>query len=318
MKRLLMPMVVILGSAFAVAQKAAPVKVPAVLESRGAVSILTARAEKPVPPKAGLVLRENAVLETPTQGELKLRLSDDVVLTLFESSRIRLPGIRWETGEVPAVILEQGSLRWDSTGNAAGTELRSSLFELKPPPGDLIFRLDPKTAEAEVKVLDGEMNFGAMNAEESVALKARQKVTFRGVVEEGEVAYDVLLKGRRIPRGRLGEVVAVSEAELRPWREEEKRLADLKEKEAASRAARLREDQRRGLICKNPPGRFNECAWVCEGNVKGAKTCRLDHPGTRCARQRCNANGEWAEREVLPGDAAARCKAKPLVSACDY
>ncbi|MBX2986259.1 MAG: hypothetical protein KF802_00030 [Bdellovibrionaceae bacterium] len=307
-----------LGSALAVAQKPSSVKVPVVTEFRGAVSILTARAEKPVPPKAGLVLRENAVLETPAHGELKLRLSDDVMLTLFESSRIRLPGIRWETGEVPAVVLEQGSLRWVSTGNAAGTELRSSLFEIKPPAGDLTFRLDPKTAEAEVRVLDGEMKFGAMNAEESVVLKARQKVVFRGVIEEGEVAYDVLLKGRRIPRGRLGEVAALSEADLRPWREEEKRLADQKAKEAANRAARVKEDQRRGLICKNPSGRFNECAWVCEGNVKGAKTCRLDHAGTRCVRQRCNANGEWAEREVLPGESAARCRPAPRVSACDY
>lgn len=52
--------------------------------------------------------------------------------------------------------------------------------------------------------------------------------------------------------------------------------------------------------CTAPSGTFNQCAWSCEGNPKGAARCRTDLPGVRCVRRLCRANGQWAEPSVLP------------------
>lgn len=54
------------------------------------------------------------------------------------------------------------------------------------------------------------------------------------------------------------------------------------------------------LTCASPSGAFNQCAWSCEGNPKGAASCRTDLPGVRCVRRLCRANGQWAEPSVLP------------------
>lgn len=73
-------------------------------------------------------------------------------------------------------------------------------------------------------------------------------------------------------------------------------------------------------ICKNPAGRLNDCSWKCEGNPPAAKVCRTDLKSVRCVRQRCNANGIWADETSLPAATSQTlCPAKGhLVQPCDY
>lgn len=59
--------------------------------------------------------------------------------------------------------------------------------------------------------------------------------------------------------------------------------------------------------CRSPVGSFNQCAWTCEGNPKGQKTCRTDLPGVQCVRRLCRASGQWAEPTVLPARQNASC-----------
>lgn len=65
--------------------------------------------------------------------------------------------------------------------------------------------------------------------------------------------------------------------------------------------------------CGSPAGNFNQCAWTCEGNPKGQKTCRTDLPGVQCVRRLCRASGNWAEPTVLPSRQSASCEADAAV-----
>ncbi len=65
--------------------------------------------------------------------------------------------------------------------------------------------------------------------------------------------------------------------------------------------------------CSSPAGNFNQCAWTCEGNPKGQKTCRTDLPGVQCVRRLCRASGNWAEPTVLPSRQNASCEGNAAV-----
>lgn len=73
-------------------------------------------------------------------------------------------------------------------------------------------------------------------------------------------------------------------------------------------------------ICAKPSGKLNQCSWKCEGNPSGEKTCRTDIQQVRCVRQRCDANGNWADETRLPAATSQTvCPASGhLVKDCDY
>ena len=46
-------------------------------------------------------------------------------------------------------------------------------------------------------------------------------------------------------------------------------------------------------LCQAPAAGFQQCAWSCEGNDKGAKTCLAQREAVHCVRRVCNAAGQW-------------------------
>jgi hypothetical protein len=299
---------------------AAP-KYPVVTELQGKVR-WTDKDGKDGKLKAKHVLIEKAALETGEKSEVAVRLDEHRELRLLPNSRMEFPSISWETGDTPVVVLKYGSIRWrEEVGKKYNIALRSDLFEFISPVADVVLTYDPKTALAEAKVIKGSMEFSAMNAEDSALVTAGQKVQFQGVRENDEIVYDVLLKGKKIPRGKLGLVQPFSAeeknlySEVRLKKEKEVRL----KKEAAERKA-LEKPRDKDAICSGPDARLNQCAWVCENNPKKEKkTCRLELAEVQCVRQRCNANGEWAEATEVPKDkAGSLCGVRPLVKECDY
>lgn len=299
-------------------KEAPPAKTPAVLSVKSPATLKTGRDEDMKAATPGTRLVEQAELKTGPQGEIRLKLDGDRDLRLLSGTKISIPGIRWEGGEVPIVALREGTIRWMSTG-PAGPRLQTPLFDLLPSKGDFIFSYDPVTARAELWVLEGEMSLAAMNAEDSVLVKGRQKAWFQGVIEDGEVAADLLLKGRKIPRGTLSKAVPLTADELKPFLEEEKIRDEANKKREDAIRRQAQTDLKEGVICLKPRGRLNDCSWVCEGNPKGAEKCRRDRAGVQCVRRRCNANGVWAEPKTLDlEEGRGRCEAKAIVGACDY
>lgn len=307
---------------FALKAGASAPKYPAVREVRGAVW-LTGKDGKRLSLRKPVVLREKAVLETSLDGEVKVQLDEKRSFTLLGAGELTMPVISWESGEAPVVILKTGQLHWQqklSDKAAYNVAVRSDLFEFIAPAGDYVLSIDPSRAVAGVRMFEGSMEFSALNGEESAKVQSGQQVSFQGVLEGGEITYDILLKGKKIPRGRLTEVTPLALKELAKAGEAEK-LRQKKEKLERERLAKAKAlSVREGAICQHPSGRFNECSWTCLNNPKKEKkACLVAQAGVSCIRHRCNANGEWAEETVLDAEkGGSTCKAQVVVGPCDY
>lgn len=306
------------GVAPAAATEKSAAKTPVVISATGAASMMTARETSWRKALSGVRLVEHAELKTGAASEIRLQLDPDRVLVLMPSTEIELPGIRWEGGECPVVILKRGRLRWTSKESSGTVSLKTGLFELSPGQGDFVFSYAPDSPRAEVWAFAGTVDFKASNAETSVKVSQGQKAWFQGVIEDGEIAADILLHGKRIPRGKLSEAEAMTGVEMAPYRDEEKKRKAAETKRAKQAQKQKVEDAREGVICSAPKGKLNQCAWVCQGNPADSERCHLERAGVRCVRKRCNANGAWAESTVLEGSAASRCRRNPVVAACDY
>ncbi len=269
------------------------------------------------------ILREKAFLETSVTGELEIDLDKDRSFTLLGGTEVSLPVISWEGGAAPVVLLKKGDLHWKQPGKDKvdyNVALRSDLFEFLAVPGDYTLWVRPDKANTGVKVYAGGIEFSALNGEESVFVKPGQQVSFQGVLEGGEIAYDVLLKGKRIPKGRLTAISNIDPAELQKAEVLKKKQAAEVAKAAARKKAALTQAQRDGLICSAPGAKFNECAWVCVGNPKSEKkNCLVAQSGVSCVRKRCNANGTWADEQTYDAEKGGiLCKAQAVIGPCDY
>lgn len=270
---------------------------------------------------ARLILREKALIETSLLAQVKVQLDESRSFILLGGSSVSLPVIGWESGEAPIVMLKSGELRWqqESKGNF-NIAVRSDLFEFILPSGNFILSIYPEKAFAGVKVFEGKMEFSSLNGESSVEVRAGQQAGFQGVLEGGEIAYDVLLKGKKIPRGRLLAISPIDAAEMAAAAEARRKF----EQEKARRQKSVQDERdklkREGVICEKPPGKFNECAWVCLNNPKKEKKLCLVGPGkATCVRRRCNANGVWADEMILDAQKFSNsCGAQPRVAPCDY
>jgi len=48
-----------------------------------------------------------------------------------------------------------------------------------------------------------------------------------------------------------------------------------------------------GELCQSPSAAYEQCAWTCEGNPKGATQCQAEKSDIHCVRRQCNAAGQW-------------------------
>ena len=299
----------VLVFAGALSATAAP-KYPAVLEWQGGVS-LTGKDGKKVQVKGKVALQEQALLETSDEGSVRVVIDAERSFIVLPHSAVFLPTISWEGGEAPLIVLKFGSLRWQQASKdkvAYNAALSSDLFQFIPPIGDFVFEMNPAKAYAEVKVLKGSIEFSALNGDESAQVKAGQQVGFQGMLEGKDIAYDVLLQGRKIPRGRLTPVTAISAKEMASFDGAEKKQKKAESLRKSKAQAALEAEGKSGAICAKPAGRFNECVWQWVGK-----------PGGSCQRRRCNANGVWAEEVLVDAQkAGTNCKAQPVVAPCDY
>jgi hypothetical protein len=258
--------------------------------------------------RVGQNLRDKAVIQVGENGHLRLELAPQARLLIEGNSVVEMPVIAWEDGAIDKIILHRGRLQYICSENCQRNIL-TDLSAETPGPGNYVFTYEPTAPRVEVMVIAGELSFRGLENETSVTLKAGQKASFMGKIEDNEIAYDVLLKGRKIAKGHLSPIEALTPAEQKKYTE-----SAVVKKVAPKKKATARQP---GQICEKPFAKLNECQWACEGNPKKAKNCAVDR-GAHCVRYRCNANGEWAEAHELPADLASQCGLKPLVKPCDY
>lgn len=266
------------------------------------------KSERQKPLKKGQILKDKAVLKTDAKSEIRLALSSQDVLVIRENSLVILPEIFWKDGAIQDIQLRSGSLRYlckDKCERKFITDLYAGVL----PAGDFILRYNPESPEVELQVLKGEATFGGLENETQITLKPSEKAVFKGVLEDGIPAYDILLKGRKVAKGKLADTEIIPAEEILEFqRQEALHIQKVKAKPKSKRLA--------SQICDKPWGELNQCVWVCENNPKKAKECKIQQ-GAQCVRMRCNANGEWSDRQVL-SPSQGQCETKPLVGACDY
>ncbi len=297
------------------------VRYPQVLSYSGNIYIQSGLENKFRKAKVKEILREKAIIKTEANSRIDIGIDEERTMTVLESSEVGIPEIAWESGQFAELIIKSGEIMWqqDRAPNN-NIVIKSPVFEVKPPIGISGFLYDEDKVLAEAKVYAGAMEFSALNAETSVILTSGKSVQFKGVKEDGEVAYDVLLKGRRIPKGQLEKTKDLPESLMKIYSSQavaDRKKADLKK---ILQAKAKSETLGVGQICAKPGGKLNECSWSCLQNPKHERNnCLAELSGVACVRRRCNANGLWGEETSLESATALlKCKAKPFVSACDY
>lgn len=257
-------------------------------------------------------LRDWALLQVGDHSEILLQLNAGSQLVIYGGSLVELVSIHWKQGVIGEIRLREGKLRYLCEKDC-DLKISTALSETVIPVGDYILSMDQKIPSVEMTVIAGETVFRGLENENAVTLRAGDRARFVGVFSEDQViAYDLLLKGKKVAQGKMQPLEKMTDSELMSLRKdfEEAKLKQkyLSQKKSTGRTALQ--------ICSSPNAEFNQCAWLCEKNSKSAKNCDYQK-GAQCLRMRCNANGEWSDKTVLP-ESQAKCRAKTFVSTCDY
>lgn len=258
----------------------------------------------------GRLLREQILVETG-KGRVRLDLSASEFVIVGENSEFLMPAIDWDTGTVEELELRRGSFGVELK---RPRQVRAALYRDRVEEGRYIFDFNPDIPQFGATVLAGKLAFRGLETEERGELRAGERQSFTGEIADGQIQYDVLLGGRKVARGRLGEKQSVKPADLAAFNRgfelgRPKAAAKPKDPAAAAGAG--------GGVCRQPAGRFNDCAFTCENNPKGRKVCDLENPKVRCVRRRCLASGQWGDEFVFAKHLAV-CEAGVFVRPCDY
>lgn len=275
-------------------------KTPRVLEVLGQVENLKVPPGGKVTTKT--LIADSLSFSVGTQSIVKVKLDEKRTLIAYGPAEFEIPAITWESREFNQIVLKSGALRFEADENPFPIVLKSPLFEVTPPKGESVFIYDPERALSEAWILEGQMEFGALNAEESAKLTKGQKVVFQGYLEEGEISYDLLLQGRKIPKGKLMPIQLITQQDLKTYSalsDKNKRDQIHRKKTESLRKAKVDFSK---ALCRNPMGQFNQCVWKKQGES--------------CYRSRCVADGKWKDRQMV--DEGACSKGSAIVGACDY
>ena len=286
---------------------------PVVLEATGPVEVKISQG-KSTKATRKLLLRERATIETGESGWALIALTKTEKLVIGPQSRVMIPVIAWENGAIERLELEKGKMRLMNLSGIPRVVVtplsRDSYSEV-----DMAFEFDSAKKSLQASVIEGRTQFRGQENEDFFPLEGGEKATFQATLEKGEITSDVLLQGRRVIRGKMSEKEKLTDAEKDYW---VKAFEKIETKRQARVAQEAKESVVVGGICTKPSARLNDCSWICEHNPKKEKSrCRVDLPGVKCVRLRCDANGEWADRRELPA-LQSPCQVKSLVKSCDY
>ncbi len=285
------------------------VKFPVVSEVTGAVE-LSSKSGNSRTPKKGEILKDRAHIHTKLGAKLRLQLDEQTGLLVFENTDLEIPAIDALTGDIREIQLMSGQVRVDSHGDNQriySTPITSDVYTQ----ADFLLSYNTATSLAGMICFRGELNFRGIEAETSSRIGAGERSYFQGVMEAGAPAFDVLMKGRKIARGKLGPVDSLPAAEL----EQLNKISAIPKPVVVKPPPEA--VRQPGQICEKPFAKLNECVWTCEGMPKHPKRPIQSCDAYDCVRRRCDANGNWADDYKVPAS-AGRCQVKPQIAPCDY
>ena len=253
---------------------------------------------------------ERIQIKTEPHSTITLNIDESSLLTIEENSVLEIPAIEWESRKISDLTLLAGKVYYSSE-KSEERFLRTLITKTRVTEGEWVLSYNPDEAKAQLYSIKGVVDFRGLENEEGVVIESMKKASFKGVIENGSVVYDELLKGRKVARGLLSEVTDVLPEEL-------KLLETTKELAKPEKFVKVKKVKpSKEHICEQPYGKFNQCSWVCENNPKSAKKCLVDRKGVQCVRLRCDANGKWVDRTLLP-KSKSNCEKEAFVASCDY
>lgn len=215
---------------------------------------------------------------------------------------------------VYSITLNKGRVYLKQSGDQLGLKLISGLAQINLPSPNSQFKLDaviqylPEKPSIQFCQKQGVFEFSVFDHEIKKILKAGQSVSFAGQLSEGQIQYDLLLEGKKIPQGGWGEI---STCDFKEFEDIQARIRDQQKKiqqQAADKKKMAAADKKRKddqFLCHNPYGQYHDCMWLKSGN--------------NCFRSRCNAQGKWEDRQLVKPKMALDCGSeKPVVKKCDY
>ncbi len=260
------------------------------------------------------------ILRTSSTDLVKLKLGQDFYITVFPESEIKVLGFELENNgyDIHEVIFVRGRFL-ARNGSSADQDLQikyTSEFFSWISTEKSIFKhfyidLNLQSATAKFCAGDFEMKVQLFDFETSQILAPLEGVSFQGVSEKGQLIFDYLLEGRKSPKGKWNEkykcdldlILKKSQQLENNEKAQAKKLI-----QAKSQFLKKQKVEYDKSLCHLPNGQLNQCYWKIEKS--------------ECVRYRCNGEGQWAERFVLPTSQKKTCSersvTKTAVVNCDY
>ncbi len=263
-----------------------------------------------------LNIKNSFTVVTLIDDELVLKFSGGDEIIVLPKSKVTVPQVSPDTGDVSEVFVNEGSVRYKSPElQSARSKLRlkSVFFDLKIPPAvDVLVNLNTSLPRVQIQVVSGEMKAEFLDFEKKQILKSGESISFDGEFEDSKknenIKYDYLLDGRKSPHGVLGLVEKFDYSKFVKQEQDkvQKALIDLqKQKQADALKKKKQKAYEDSFLCRKPFGQREECYWIK----------KID----KCFRYRCNVSGQWGDETERPLDLmGTRCKSEPQVGRCDF
>lgn len=270
--------------------------------------------------KKNQIFEKGFVLKTTGVDLVKLKMGQDFYITVFPDSEIKVLGFELENNgyDIHEVIFVRGQFLVKNSSNIEleqqikySSEFFSWISSGKSIIKNFYIDLNLQTGKAAFCAGEVEMKIQLFDHEIQQILMPYEGIHFHGVSDNGSLMFDHLLEGRKSPKGKWQEkYICDFNQILKKAQSLEKQELSLVKKAVQTKKQFLKKQKIEydRSLCHKPNGQHNQCHW---------KTEKSD-----CVRYRCNGEGQWAEKFILPTSqkktCAERAATKTAVANCDY
>ncbi len=269
------------------------------------------------------ILNQDLKIQTTEKQFIKILLNQNFELSIFNDAEILIQSIFTTEGyPSTSVQLLHGQIAFrkiqkntdDKAKLLSKVRLSSEFFEWdfdQDSKFDFWVKFDQKKASIEFCNRDKNLDVVLFDHEKKINLLNLEGVIFDGELTASKlpqkIAFDVLLKGRKIPKGHWQDKLKCNFDQVI---QKEKLIvaADNLEKKNANVAVqkiknlKILNDSK--FLCHLPYGQLHDCAWIKSAG--------------QCVRTRCNAEGKWSDSQIIVNEDALKCTPQFAVHSCDY
>lgn len=271
-------------------------KYPVISSVQKSVVTLTNDEKNPLA-KEKEILREKVTFVGKEDSVLRIDFSEDMYLVAKGLFKLEIPFVALEYPYVTQVKLFEGQIRVVNRGDQNLTVF-SDLSTDQIFRGDYQFDYQRSVPRIQWTVIDGSLEVKGLEHESSVRLTSGQLAQFTGELDAGQVVYDVLLRGKRVARGKLSPPQNMSEKQIQDYKKDEWSRSQPKKPVVTTTTL-------------NPK-------WICKDPYAEAFQCRLYCHDSKTVKQLCNANGQWGGDEVVAALRYGGCGKRPKLIDCSF